>query len=296
MGSYLLIINPVAGKLRARSLLMDIIEAYSSADLNLNVRLSQYRGHARAIARAARASEYERVVCVGGDGTLNEVITGLLESGESIPLGYIPLGSTNDFAASIGLNRDVAAAARATIEGMPCLLDVGSFDKDRKFAYIASFGMLTAASYTAPQSTKNILGHFAYILEGIKDIVSIKSYHMKVTADGQEYEDDFIFGAVANSTSIAGIVKLDQNLVNMSDGLFEVILIRKIRNPAELNQVLVSLLNSNFDNRMFLFLHASRVEIVTDEPSLSWSLDGEEAISGSEILIEDLHSVITLIK
>ena len=296
MGSYLLIINPVAGKLRARSLLMDIIEAYSEVNLNLNVRLSQYRGHAREIARDARAADYDRIVCVGGDGTLNEVITGLIESGERIPLGYIPLGSTNDFAASIGLNRDVAAAARATIEGVPISLDVGSFDGERKFAYIASFGMLTAASYSAPQATKNVLGHFAYILEGLKDIVNIKSYHMKITADGQEYEDEFIFGAVANSTSIAGIVKLDQNLVNMSDGLFEVILIRKIRNPAELNQVLVSLLNSNFENRMFLFLHASQVKVVTDEPGLSWSLDGEEAVSGSEVLIEDLHEAVTLVK
>lgn len=296
MGSYLLIINPVAGKLRARSLLMDIIEAYSAVNLNVNVRLSQYRGHAREIARDARAADYDRVVCVGGDGTLNEVITGLIESGERIPLGYIPLGSTNDFAASIGLNRDVAAAARATIEGVPVSLDVGSFDGERKFAYIASFGMLTAASYSAPQATKNVLGHFAYILEGLKDIVNIKSYHMKITADGQEYEDDFIFGAVANSTSIAGIVKLDQNLVNMSDGLFEVILIRKIRNPAELNQVLISLLNSNFENRMFLFLHASQVKVVTDEPGLSWSLDGEEAVSGPEVLIEDLHEAVTLIK
>ena len=296
MGSYLLIINPVAGKLRARSLLMDIIEAYSAVNLNVNVRLSQYRGHAREIARDARAADYDRVVCVGGDGTLNEVIAGLIESGERIPLGYIPLGSTNDFAASIGLNRDVAAAARATIEGVPISLDVGSFDGERKFAYIASFGMLTAASYSAPQATKNVLGHFAYILEGLKDIVNIKSYRMKITADGQEYEDEFIFGAVANSTSIAGIVKLDQNLVNMSDGLFEVILIRKIRNPAELNQVLVSLLNSNFENRMFLFLHASQVKVVTDEPGLSWSLDGEEAVSGPEVLIEDLHEAVTLIK
>ena len=221
-------------KLRARGALMDIVEVYSAAGLDLNLKLTQKRGHARELARGAKKEQYERVVCVGGDGTLNEVITGLIESGENIPLGYISLGSTNDFAASMNLSRDVVQAARATLEGTPCPLDVGDFGGLRNFSYVASFGLFTAASYSAPQATKNVLGHLAYILEGIKDIVNIKSFHMRVEAGDECYEDDYMFGAVANSTSIGGIVRLDKDIVDMSDGLFEIMLIKKIRTPAEI--------------------------------------------------------------
>lgn len=291
----LLIVNPVAGKLRAKSTLLDIIEVFSAADMDVNVRLTQRRGQAREFARAAKADKYEKIVCVGGDGTLNEVISGTIESGENIPLGYIPLGSTNDFAASMKLSRDVATAARAVIIGQPRKLDIGDFCGTRKFAYIASFGMFTAASYSAPQSVKNALGHFAYILEGIKDIVNIKSYHMKVCADGVDYEDDYIFGAVANSTSIGGIVRLDSDIVDMSDGLFEIVLIKKIRTPNDLNIVLGSIMNSDFDNKMFDFLHASEIMFHVDE-EMNWSLDGEEATGSPETDIRNLHDAITIYK
>ena len=295
MGTILLIVNPVAGKLRARGALMDIVEVYSAAGLDLNLKLTQKRGHARELARGAKKEQYERVVCVGGDGTLNEVITGLIESGENIPLGYIPLGSTNDFAASMNLSRDVVQAARATLEGTPCPLDVGDFGGLRNFSYVASFGLFTAASYSAPQATKNVLGHLAYILEVIKDIVNIKSFHMRVEAGDECYEDDYMFGAVANSTSIGGIVRLDKDIVDMSDGLFEIMLIKKIRTPADLNTALVSIMNSDFNNKMFDFIHAPAATFTSDQP-MSWSLDGEEATADSSIRITNLHNAITLMK
>lgn len=295
MGTILLIVNPVAGKRRARTMLLDIVEVFGNAGYDVTVRLTQRRGHACEFARSARREQFDRIVCVGGDGTLNEVISGLLESREDIPLGYVPLGSTNDFANSIGLPKDVTEAAKAALEGDPYQLDVGDFGGKRKFSYIASFGVFTAASYSAPQSTKNTLGHFAYILEGLKDILNIKSYRMKVEADGKTYEDDYIFGAVANSTSIGGIVKLDKSLVDMSDGLFEIFLMKKIRNPAELNQVVFSILNSNFDNKMFDFFHASEVRFTADQ-CMSWSLDGEEATADPEITLTNLHHAVNLIK
>lgn len=291
----LLIVNPVAGKLRARTSLLEIVEVFNEADLDVNVRITRHRGHALEIAQAARRDQYEKIVCVGGDGTLNEVITGIVRAGENIPLGYIPLGSTNDFANSLKLSRDVQTAARAAIEGSPCALDVGAFGADRIFSYIASFGLFTAASYTAPQATKNALGHFAYILEGIKDIVNIRSFHMLVEAEGRSLEDDYIFGAVANSTSIAGIVRLDSQIVDMSDGLFEVMLIRTIRSPNDLNLVLGSLMNSEFNNKMFDFIRTPEVKFSVDQ-EMVWSLDGEEAQGGREIIIRNVHNAITIIK
>lgn len=298
MGTILLIVNPVAGKLRVRSTLMDILEVYSAANCDVNVRLSQYRGHSRELARNAKASLYDRIVCIGGDGTLNEVISGVIESGDNIPLGYIPLGSTNDFASSIGLPKDPAAAARLSLEGAPCRLDIGDFNGERKFSYIASFGVFTSASYNASQSIKNTLGHFAYILEGIKslqDIINIKSYSMHIEADGKQYDGDYMFGAIANSTSIGGIVKLNSKMVDMSDGLFEMMLIRRITNLSELNQTVLSLAKSDYDNKMFDFIHASSFKITVNS-EMSWSLDGEEASGCKEINISNLHNAITIYK
>ena len=291
----LLIVNPVAGKLRARTALMDVLEVFSAAGLDVNVRLTQTRGEARELARAARRDIYGRIVCVGGDGTLNETVSGAIESGENIPIGYIPMGSTNDFAASLKLPRDISAAARAVIEGRPCPLDIGDFGGSNKFAYIASFGMFTASSYTTPQSTKNTFGHFAYIMEGIKDLVNIKAYHMSVEADGKTYEGDYIFGAVSNSTSIGGIVHLDSEIVDMSDGLFEIVLLKKPVNPNDLALVITSIMNSDFNNIMFDFIHASQVKFISSEP-MSWSLDGEEADGGTEVVISNIHNAITLYK
>lgn len=294
MGMILLIVNPVAGKLRARTALMEILEVYSAAGYDVNVRITQYRGHARELAHSAKKDVYEKVVCIGGDGTLNEVISGIIESGEGIPLGYIPLGSTNDFASSLRLPKEPAAAAKATLEGETVQLDIGDFDSRRKFTYIASFGIFTSTSYSASQTSKNTLGHFAYILEGmksIKDIINLKSYALRIEADGKVLEDEYIFGAIANSTSIGGIVKLSSEIVDMSDGLFEVILIRKIRNPADLSQVLISLANSDYNNKMFDFFHASSIRIRTDS-KMNWSLDGEEADSDLDITISNLHNIV----
>ncbi len=292
----LLIVNPVAGKLRIRSALMDVVEVYSAAGFDVNVRITQYRGHAKELALSAKKDVYERLVCIGGDGTLNEVICGMIESGENIPIGYIPMGSTNDFAVSMKLSKDPAEAAAATIEGTPCEIDIGDFNGTRKFTYIASFGIFTSTSYSASQSVKNTLGHFAYILEGmksIKDIINLKSYKLHIESDGQVFDDEYVFGAITNSTSIGGIVKLNSDIVDLSDGMFEILLIRKIRNPADLSQVLISLANSDYNNKMFDFFRGSKILLRSDS-DMNWSLDGEEADGGQEIRISNLHNAITI--
>lgn len=298
MGMILLIVNPVSGKLRARTTLMDVIEIYSAAGHDVNVRITQYRGHARELAAAAKNDVYDRIVCIGGDGTLNEVISGIIESGEKLPVGYIPMGSTNDFAASMKISRDPVEAAHASIKGAPCEIDIGNFADIRNFSYIASFGIFTSTSYSASQSVKNVIGHFAYILEGmksIKDIINLKSYKLHIEADDKVFEDEYVFGAIANSTSIGGIVKLNSDIVDMSDGKFEVLLIRKINTAADLSQVLISLANSDYNNKMFDFFHASNIQLCSDSET-TWSLDGEEAIGPKEIKITNLHKAITIIR
>ena len=298
MGMILLIVNPVAGKLRARTSLMEVAEVYSAAGYDLNVRVTQYRGHAKELAMAAKKEVYERVVCIGGDGTLNEVISGIIESGENIPIGYIPMGSTNDFANSMKLSKDPAEAALATLEGAPCSIDIGDFNGTRIFSYIASFGIFSTASYSASQSVKNTLGHFAYILEGmksIKDIINLKSYKLHIEADDTVVDDEYVFGAIANSTSIGGIVKLNSEIVDMSDGLFEIMLIKKINNPTDLSQVLISLANSDYNNRIFDFFHGAKISVASDTP-MNWSLDGEEADGVREMNINNLHNAVTIYK
>ena len=295
MGMILLIVNPVAGKLRARTALMDVVEVFSAAGMDVNVKLTQARGDATRYAREARKEIYDRIVCVGGDGTLNETVTGALQSGENIPLGYVPLGSTNDFAATLNLSKDVAAATQATLTGLPYEIDVGAFGDNRIFSYIASFGMFTATSYTTPQNVKNTFGHLAYIMEGVKDIVNIKASHLVVEADGNIYEGDYIFGAVANSTSIGGIIRLNSKIVDLTDGLFEVFLMKKPATPNDLGQVLTSIMNSEFNNPMFDFFHASEIKFISDEP-IPWSLDGEEADGGKSVVIKNMHNAVTLYK
>ena len=290
----LLIVNPVSGRQRGKAVLSTIIEAYSAEGLDVNVRFTTARGDARALAGSAKHDIYDKIICVGGDGTLNEVISGAIESGEGIPLGYIPLGSTNDFATSIKLPKELPAAIETTLHGDEHSLDIGDFGGLRNFAYIASFGAFTAASYSAPQSTKNAFGHLAYVFEGLKDIVNIKSTHMVIETDSGRYEDDYVFGAVANSTSIGGIVRLDSSLVDMSDGLFEVILIKNVKNPADLNTLFWSVMNSDYDNRMCDFFHSSSVTF-RSESGMSWSLDGEEAVSGADIKITNLHNAIKIL-
>lgn len=195
MGMILLIVNPVAGKLHARTALMDVIEVFTAAGYDVNVKVTSGRGDAAIFAKNARRDMYERIVCLGGDGTLNETISGAMESGENIPLGYVPLGSTNDFASSLKLSSDVVEASSAAINGAAQPIDIGDFGGRRKFSYIASFGMFTASSYTTPQNIKNTFGHFAYVMEGVKDIVNIKANHLVVEADGTVYQGDYIFGS-----------------------------------------------------------------------------------------------------
>ena len=290
----LLIINPVAGKMKSKNALFDIVKVFCDHDYDVTVKLTARRGHATVFAEEEHKN-YDILVCVGGDGTLNEVVRGLVRAGSDIPVGYIPAGSTNDFASSIGLPLNIKQAALAIAKGSPTKLDIGAF-KDVNFTYIASFGAFTSASYSTPQTTKNAIGHIAYILEGIKDLSTIKPAHIKVEADGNLYEGEYIFGGIANSTSVGGIVKLKKDMVDTSDGLFEVILIKNPKNLNHLNEIILALMTSEYKNNKSIdYFNASQLKIVTED-KLPWTVDGEYADGSGSFTIKNLKQRLTIIK
>ena len=292
MKKLLFIVNPRAGKTKSTAPLFDAVAAFSRAGYLVRVFVTEAGGQARDIA-AKWGGQYDLVVCAGGDGTLNETISGLMQLEQRPPLGYLPNGSTNDFAASLHLHTTVEAAARAVAGGIPYSLDIGRHN-DRYFAYVASFGAFTRSSYSASQAAKNALGHFAYILEGLGDLDSLRPYRCAIDADGEHFEGDFIFGAVCNSTSLGGLVKLDPKHVAMDDGTFELLLLRMPKTALDLQNLITAMTRMQYDYPGVIFRHVKNVVLTTDE-NISWSLDGEYAASAPRVEIQCLPGAIELV-
>lgn len=288
----LMIVNPRAGRNKSRGPLFDAAAIFSGAGYLLSIHSTTSRPGDAAEAAAA-AGDYDAVVAVGGDGTLNEVVTGLMELESPPPLGYLPQGSTNDFAASLRISGNPAEAAAAMVESVPRRLDVGRWDR-RRFIYVASFGAFTRSSYTATQAAKNALGHFAYILEGMKDLNSLRPYRIKLTADGEVLDGEYLFGAVCNSTSIGGLMKLNPERVVLDDGKFELLLIPNPRTAADLQNLVLALLNQEYDSQGVVFRHVSAVHLETEE-ELPWSLDGEYAPSLPVVDIENCRQALEVL-
>lgn len=293
MKNMLFILNPCAGTKKANKVLADILAVFNRADFDVHTYITAGSKDATdAVKRLAPGMDM--VVCCGGDGTFNETVTGLLDAQLNIPLGYIPAGSTNDFAHSLHLPTDPIAAARLIADGTPEPLDVGNFG-DRYFSYVASFGAFSKASYTTPQSVKNALGHTAYMLEGIRELSQIRKTRVHLELDGETLEDDFLFGAVCNSTSLGGILTLDPNQVDMGDGLFEVLLVRAPQDLGEITECIAAVQKQQYNCRMMTFRSAKQVT-VSGETDMYWTLDGEKAPSHSQVTITNLHHAIRLIK
>lgn len=293
MKKLLFIVNPRAGKTKSRTPLFDAVARFSKAGYLVNVFVTEKGGDATRAA-AEMGSDYDIVVCSGGDGTLNETLSGLMTLPKHPQVGYLPNGSTNDFAASLHLSSNPVTAACNIIEGKPYHLDLGSHN-DRYFAYVASFGAFTRASYSASQSVKNTLGHFAYILEGLNDLDSLRPYKCRVEADGELFEGDFIFGGICNSTSLGGLVKLDPDRVQMDDGKFELLLLRMPKNVIDLNNLIACMTRMEYDYPGVILRHVSSITLTTDD-DIPWSLDGEYAASCPVVHIENLHHAIELMK
>lgn len=293
MKKALVIINQHTAKYRLRVDLLDLLDILTKGGLECSTRPTQKAGDAMQYT-AENAADYDIIVCVGGDGTLSEVITGLcrLEPEKRPPVGYIPAGTTNDFAASIGLPGDPLAAARVVVTGIPREMDCGNIG-GHIFNYIASFGAFTGVSYDTPQPLKNLFGHFAYLLEGVKHLSDIKPCRMRFENGGEVIEGEFAFGAFANTLSIGGVIKLPGE-VEFDDGLHEYLLVKMPQNLAALNETAVELAGKSYGKNV-IYGKFRKGEISFTPEKMAWSLDGERVDTDGRVEIENLHSAYKLI-
>ncbi len=293
MKKLLFIINPNSGKMRAKSYVFKIVQLFTKSGYVVTVYPTERQGHGTEIAQKY-AKEFDRIVCCGGDGTLNEVVQGIMKSGMNVPLGYIPAGSTNDLATSLKLPKSIMKAANQSVTKESRKFDLGLFDGEKYFNYIASFGAFTETSYNTPQSMKNSLGHLAYILEGAKSLGNIYSFDVKVTYDGNVIEDEFIFGAVLNTTSMGGIMRLNKSNVDFNDGVFELLLVRNPDNVADLTTTINCLMSQNFAAENVFLFPASDITFECNT-ALNWSIDGELYVGDKNVNIKVIKDALNLI-
>lgn len=288
------IYNPHSGKGQIGAKLNEIIQILAEKDNELTVvPTTCYLDATNRIANLPDG--YDMVVCSGGDGTLDEVVTGMMMRPDErkIPIGYIPAGTTNDFARSLEIPRNMPEAANDIMSGKRFACDIGSFNEDF-FVYIASFGIFTEVSYSTKQEVKNVLGHMAYILEGMKSLYNIKSYKMKVFADEIEFEGDFLFGMITNSKSVAGFKGLVKNKVVFDDGVYEVTFIKRPKNPLEIQEILTALLVEEIDSNYMYSFRTKRL-VIESEEMVPWTLDGEFGGEHQQVIIENNQKAIEII-
>ena len=293
----LLMVNPMAGRQKIRNELLYVVDTLTKAGYETIIYTTQGKDATRDLL-AEKDSQFDRVICCGGDGTFNEILSATMHWDKRPILGYIPAGTTNDFAAGLKLPSDIREAAVNIVRGTPHTVDAGLFNTSY-FSYVASFGAFTETSYSTPQNFKNALGHLAYILEGIKEIPAFTSDTVCVEADGQIYKDSYIFGAVSNARSVGGILKISDSLVDLNDGVFEVMMIKMPKTLMDLSAIVTSLTSLNplkYDPSMFLFLQTKELKI-TFEQEMVWSLDGERVSGGKEAriaCIKDAFKILTV--
>ena len=269
----LFIYNPSAGKSQIRSNLLDMIDIFVKAGYEVTAYPTQAQGDGIKAVTERQIGYYDMIACSGGDGTLDEVVTGMMQCEKRLPIGYVPAGTTNDFAGSLGIPRSMEKAARVIVDGRSFRCDVGGFNENI-FVYIAAFGLFTDVSYETRQDMKNVLGHMAYVLEGMRKLSKVKSYAMKVTSGDKVIKGDFIFGMITNSLSVGGFKKITGDNVKLDDGVFEVTLIKRPGNPVELNTIMAAMVNRNIDTDLMECFTASELQIESAE-DIAWTLDGE---------------------
>lgn len=276
-----------------RGELLRVCEIFSKADYEVTVYPTKARGDATKRASLISENEYDIIVVCGGDGTLNEVITGLMQTGINCKLGYIPSGTLNEWSSGLNISRSIQRAASDIINGKEISLDIGKFG-DKYFSYTASFGAFTSASYSAPQEIKNVLGQAAYFFQGIKSLSNIKPIHLKFICDDREIEGDFLFGAVSNSMSVGGIVKFSDSVVKLNDGKFEVLLIKNPTSILQFQSIVDGILRKDLERDGIEFFHAHEVT-VTGGADVAWTLDGEYAEGKDAVTLTNMPSAIHLI-
>ena len=287
----LFIFNPHSGKGQIKNNLVDIVDIMVKAGYDVTIYPTQARADATRKVME-EAANFERIVCSGGDGTLDEVVTGLIKSDTNTPIGYIPAGSTNDFANSLGIPKEMVKAAEVAVGKNPFPCDIGDFNSDT-FVYVAAFGLFTEVSYKTSQQLKNIFGHVAYIMEGAKHLHDILSYNMQVEYEGHVFQDEFLYGMVTNSVSVGGFKGMTGTDVKLDDGVFEVTLIKKPHNPIELNEILACLTNMIDDSDLIYSFKTNEVKITARE-QIAWTLDGEFGGEHEEVIIRNLNKRVTI--
>ena len=287
----LFIFNPHSGKGQIKNNLVDIVDIMVMAGYDVTIYTTQARADATRKVME-EAANFDRIVCSGGDGTLDEVVTGLIKSDTNTPIGYIPAGSTNDFANSLGIPKEMVKAAEVAVGKNPFPCDIGDFNSDT-FVYVAAFGLFTEVSYKTSQQLKNIFGHVAYIMEGAKHLHDILSYNMQVEYEEHVFQDEFIYGMVTNSVSVGGFKGMTGTDVKLDDGVFEVTLIKKPHNPIELNEILACLTNMIDDSDLIYSFKTNEVKITARE-QIAWTLDGEFGGEHEEVIIRNLNKRVTI--
>lgn len=291
MKKLLFIINPKAGHKKNKHFMDQAIKTFENSGYEVDIKYTKKRADGTRIA-IKHGAEADLVVCMGGDGTLNEVMQGMVEGGVKTPLGYIPAGSTNDFATSLGLKTNPKEQAEFLMSHEPRPLDLGMFN-GRYFVYTASSGIFTKTSYDTPQNLKNKLGHFAYILSGVKELFHVRKIRMSIELKDRTIEGTYIFTAINNATKIGGVMKLDESIVQFNDGVFELMLVEWPKDPIKLNKILWRIITRKFAGEItFIQIDSAKI---TSETDLDWSLDGEKEKGKEFVDFKVVHDAINFI-
>lgn len=275
MKKMLFIFNPNSGKGQVKNKLFSIIQIFTAADYEVTVYPTKAAkdGYRYVLNNG---SKYDVIVCSGGDGTLNEVVGAVLKlEGIRPPIGYIPSGSTNDFATSLNIPKDMIKAAQCVVNGKVFACDIGMMNNERSFNYVAAFGAFTEVSYATPQSLKNVLGHQAYIIEAVKSLSALKPHYMKIRSDEKSVQGKYVFGMVSNTESVGGLKGLTGSGIDLKDGYFEVVLIKEIKTPADFQSLVTAFLTQNFDRCEKMYSFKTKHITFESEENVRWTLDGE---------------------
>ncbi|MBR6281672.1 MAG: YegS/Rv2252/BmrU family lipid kinase [Lachnospiraceae bacterium] len=292
MGKKLLFIyNPHSGKGLIRNYLADIVDTMVKAGFEVTIYPTQAPADATRKVQE-EASRYDRIVCSGGDGTLDEVVTGMMSLQQRVPIGYIPAGSTNDFGNSLGIDKDMRRAAEIAVNGRPYPVDIGRFNKDN-FVYVAAFGIFTEVSYATSQDLKNALGHVAYLLEAVKQLADIPSFRMQVEYDGNMIYDEFIYGMITNTKSVGGMKGIIPGAIDLQDGVFEVTLIRTPKTPIDLTDIVNFLLGNSKESEFVYSFQTGELKFTAAE-QVPWTLDGEFGGAHEVVNVKNMHEAVEI--
>ena len=290
----MIIVNPVAGRGGYAVNIGETLRLFSQKGYIPSLYFTTARGDATLYAEAY-GKQYDVVTCIGGDGTLSEVLSGLMKLENPPPVGYIPMGTANDVASTLHIPKnDTIGAANLILNGEPHPYDVGGFGKDQYFAYIAGFGAFTNVSYSTPQDQKNVLGHLAYVLQGMAEVPYIETVHTKVEFDDGTIETDLVYGSMSNSTSVAGIVKLKESMVSLGDGYSELVLVKDPKDVGGFGEILSAVISGRFEGDKLIILHTKRAKFTFDHP-VAWTRDGEDGGRHQEITLVNYHRPVQLI-